>query len=225
MSSNLVDAVKLSQKKCKVPIHCELKYASKENFVGRTIDGYHVEAAAVCLLAKKPAVQLCKVQNYLVENHNYGLLVLDAYRPYRAVVDFLSWSKQTNTDALELKRKEKHYPTIEKAQLFELGFLSENSKHCYGYAVDAVLVDLTDQSLLDMGTGFDFMHEHSSIAATNQEIGEAAYRYRQVLLAAMREGGFEPYEKEYWHFNYSDASLLQGAKPLDIPIKDFFSKN
>lgn len=110
----LIDVVKLSKKECHIPIKAKLKYGTSKNFVGRPIDGYDPNVTDVALMTPKAAEHLCKVQNYLIQNYGYGLLIYDAYRPIRAVKDFLYWTKQKPANDYELVRKEKHYPNIPK---------------------------------------------------------------------------------------------------------------
>ena len=119
----LVNAVQLSRQICHQPINCELKYATNDNFVGRVIDGYHPDAKNICLLTEKVAQVFCQVQDYLLENHQFSLFVLDAYRPQRAVKDFIHWLQQPPTGEYELRQKARHYPSIEKSQLFWQNFI------------------------------------------------------------------------------------------------------
>jgi D-alanyl-D-alanine dipeptidase len=128
----LVDVNHLSTLHCKNPIKAELKYATTKNFVGRLIAGYHENATDIALLEQEAAEQLCKIQNYLQENHCCGLIIYDAYRPKRAVLDFLNWSTQPIHNEQETTRKMKHYPAIRKDQFFSLGYVVEDSEHCYG---------------------------------------------------------------------------------------------
>ncbi len=218
----LIDVVTLSKKLCKTPIRCELKYATDDNFVGRVIDGYDEKVTDVGFLTEKAATYLCDVQNYLYDQYNYSLLIYDAYRPHRAVIDFMRWIKQPPADQHELDQKIKHYPHLEKSQLFEMGYLSEDSRHCYGNTVDLVLIDAINGKPLDMGACFDFMDERSHIAATAEKIGREAFQHRQVLLQAMQEFDFEPYYKEFWHFSHPLAT--EAKTPINIPLKPGLTK-
>src|SRR6187549_2932373 len=119
---NLIDVIEFSKKNCQVPIKCELAYATKFNFMGRIVDGYHPKAKDIAILTPKAARALCQVQDHLLTNHGCGLLVYDAYRPQRSVRDFMKWSKLSPVSEFELERKALHYPHIEKSQLFALGY-------------------------------------------------------------------------------------------------------
>lgn len=214
----LVDAVKLSKTCCAYPIKAKLKYATKENFAGRVIEGYDPKITDIALMTPKAAQALCDVQNYLIEKYNYGLLVYDAYRPRRAVRDFLTWANAPVRDAYELERKAKHYPNIEKNQFFELEYLVEDSGHCYGNTVDVFLVDLKSASKLDLGACYDFMDEISHTAQSAEKIGELAYKNRRILQAAMERFGYQACRSEFWHFTHGGIAGREVKEPMDFPI-------
>ncbi len=216
----LVDVVKLSASRCTTPIKAELRYATDKNFVGRVLNGYDPAVAHVALLTKKAATSLCDVQNDLIKNYGYGLLVYDAFRPKRAVQDILQWSQQQVANDYELMRKAKHYPNVDKTQLFELGYVAEDSGHCYGNTVDVVLIDIATGKELDMGARFDFMDEKSHRNINASQIGENAHRNREILSNAMQKFGFEPYEKEFWHFSFGGIKGREVAKPMDVTIRE-----
>lgn len=214
----LVDVTALSQTQSIQPIKAHLKYATKQNFVGQIIDGYSPDAKDFALLTPKAAEALCKVQNELVEHYGYGLLILDAYRPKRAVMHFVRWSKLPAQDNYELTRKQKHYPNIDKNQLFSLGYVVEDSSHTYGNTVDVVLIDLKTMKLLPMGARFDYMDAISGIHTGPETIGEEAYKNRQILAQAMLKYDFEPYEEEFWHFSHGGIEGREVQVALDIPV-------
>lgn len=215
----LVDVVNLSKTKCEQPIKALLKYATNKNFVGRVIDGYDPSALHLAYMTPKAAAALCNVQNELLDTYNFGLLIYDAYRPKRAVKDFIAWSQLPPADAHELERKLKHYPHIEKNQIFQLGYLIEDSGHCYGNTVDLVLVDVKSGEPLEMGARFDYMDQRSHIDADSSIIGEQAWQARQILSTAMQKFGFHPYPEEYWHFSHGGTAGREVDAPLDIEIR------
>ncbi|RIB09271.1 hedgehog signaling/DD-peptidase zinc-binding domain-containing protein [Gigaspora rosea] len=166
----------------------------------------------------KAAKALCLTQSYLNEKYGYGLFVYDAYRPKRAVQDILSWSKQPPSDEYELERKQKHYPNIEKSQLFDLGYVCEDSGHCYGNTVDVVLQVIKTGEILDMGAIYDFMDKISHSTADSTQIGEVAYKNRLILSEAMQQFGFLPYTVEFWHFSHGGEEGREVKVPLDEVI-------
>lgn len=214
----LINVIALSERQCKQPIQAYLKYATKKNFVGRVIDGYESGVTDLALLTPIAANMLCHVQDDLINQYNYGLLIYDAYRPKRAVQDFVLWSTLPPANAYELERKAKHYPNIEKKQLFELGYVVEDSNHCYGNTVDLVLINLDNGNKLDMGARFDFMDERSHVTTGSEIIGEEAFNNRKILSAAMQKFDFQPYYAEFWHFSHGGKEGREVNTPLDIAI-------
>ncbi|MDR3492726.1 MAG: M15 family metallopeptidase [Gammaproteobacteria bacterium] len=210
----LTDVTALSQTKCTRPILAKLAYATKDNFMGREANGYSAAASDFALMTKTAALALCKVQNQLLEEHELSLLIYDSYRPKRAVLDFISWTNDAPKNQHELAMKQKHYPHIRKNQLFELGYLSADSQHCYGHTVDLVLID-KNQTEIPLGACFDFMDELSHLSAMPDQIGHDAFNNRQILSQAMQQQGFVPYQFEFWHFNYKDREINH---PIDLEI-------
>jgi zinc D-Ala-D-Ala dipeptidase len=217
IAQSLIDAAALSQQKCRAPIMAQLLYATDENFLGRQVEGYSADAIDVALLEAKTAEALCDVQNNLLENHQLGLLVYDAYRPWRAVKDFSYWFNQPAVGQKELDRKAIHYPHIEKIDLARLGYVAGDvSRHNFGHAVDVVLIDAKTKEPLNMGACFDYFDEISHANVGEEQIGQEAYDNRVILTAAMQAHGFIPYEFEYWHFDFHVQAIKE---PIDIPIE------
>jgi len=174
-------------------IQVELRYSGNDNFVGRRVDGY---VKPRCILTKQAAHALRKVQHEL-KRFGLGLKIYDAYRPQRAVQDFVRWA----TDPKDTKMKKRFYPTVKKRNLFERGYIAKKSSHSRGSAVDLTIVSLKAPSFgteLDMGSIFDFFGAQSH--AANQSIGPGPRAHRLLLQTLMKKHGFAPYEKEWWHF-------------------------
>lgn len=214
----LIDVIKLSKERCTYPIHCKLKYASEKNFVGRPIKGYHADAMDIALMTPSAAQQLCLVQDELITRYNYGLLIYDAYRPKMAVNDFIMWSKRPPENQYELVRKKKHYPNIEKSELFKLGYVAEDSGHCYGNTVDLVLIDIQTSQKLEMGARYDYMDEISHTTANATQIGDTAFKNRKILSGAMQKYGFQPLKEEFWHFSHLGIEGREVKEPMNIEI-------
>jgi len=174
-------------------IQVDLRYSSDRNFLGHTVQGY---VASRCILTKQAAEALRKVQEDL--NHfGVGLKVFDAYRPQRAVDDFVRWGK----DLEDTKMQEEYYPRVQKKDLFMEGYIAEKSSHSRGSTVDVTIVSLDKQldvSELDMGTPFDFFGPE---AWPDSPLVSPVHRaHRMLLQVLMEKHGFEPYAKEWWHF-------------------------
>ncbi len=191
----------------------DMRYAGHHNFVGRPIAGYH---AATCVLTRRTAKQLAKVQQTLNQS-GYSLKVYDCYRPQRAVNDFIAWSH--NNDK---RMKKEFYPRVAKKDFFKLGFVAAYSGHTRGSTVDLTIVALpahkqatykNNQTLtacfspyikrfkdnsINMGTGYDCMDDQAH--ARQKNIPKIAIKNRLLLRNLMKQYGFKPYNKEWWHF-------------------------
>ncbi|MCB0474478.1 MAG: M15 family metallopeptidase, partial [Flavobacteriaceae bacterium] len=175
-------------------IRTDLRYFTANNFVGKPIDGY---VHPKCILSKKAAEALKKVQEEF-ERMGFGLLIFDAYRPQRAVDEFIAWSKDPN----DIKMKEQYYPNVDKSNLFEEGYISSKSGHTRGSTVDLTIVSLKTGHILDLGGPYDFFGERSWV--NYEHITKNQHAIRLMLQRRMIKYGFVPYEKEWWHFTLKD---------------------
>jgi zinc D-Ala-D-Ala dipeptidase len=185
----------------------EMRYASNENFVGRRIDGYE---AARCLLTPPAADALSHVQSALAPQ-GLGLKVLDCYRPKRAVAHFARWAR----DPADEVRKADYYPNVDKAQLFALGYIAEQSGHSRGSTVDVTLVEVASGRELDMGSPYD-LFDTLSWPGDPRPSGEQRVR-RLRLQAAMQAQGFAPIKEEWWHFTLRDEPWPDTY--FDLPVR------
>ncbi len=196
----LVDVIALSERLCSYPIQGKLAYATRENFLGRIVNGYHPDATGVCLLTPNAARKLCAVQN-AVALQGFGLFIFDAFRPVRAVQDFIRWFESPIASDYEQVRKQIHYPHLSKKDLPKLGYApSSISRHSFGHVVDLSLISLKTQELLSMGTVFDFFDPDSHLDASIERIGGEALKNRSFLLETMKSFDFLSYPLEWWHF-------------------------
>lgn len=158
-------------------IKVDLKYATADNFLATPL----YPKIAKAYLQKPAVVALTKVQAELKEK-GYGLLVYDAYRPWRVTKMF--W------DAVP----EKYH-----------GFVADpkkGSRHNRGCAVDVTLYDLKTGQPVEMVSTYD---EFTDRAFPMYVGGTSLQRYhRDLLRRAMEKQGFQVYEGEWWHFDYQD---------------------
>ncbi len=170
----------------------ELRYYTTDNFVGRRIDGYEAPRG---ILSRKAALALKEVQAEL-NSFGLGLKVFDAYRPQRAVDDFVAWAKDPDDTAM----KRSYYPDVQKQHLFRDGYIAEKSGHSRGSTVDVTIVALDSESPreLDMGTGWDFFGPRSW--PSDQSVSAVQRAHRMLLQQIMTRYGFKPLRKEWWHF-------------------------
>jgi D-alanyl-D-alanine dipeptidase len=190
----------------------DMRYATKYNFVGRRIDGYR---DPVCILHRRAARALARAQAAL-EPKGYTLKVYDCYRPQRAVDHFIRWSQNGNQ-----RMKREFYPRVDKARVFDLGYVARRSGHSRGSTVDLTLVKLPAQpqpqwsreevgltrctapyrrrfpdNSVNMGTSYDCFDARSHTFNSRGRIRSNRLLLRRTMVRA----GFEPYDKEWWHF-------------------------
>jgi D-alanyl-D-alanine dipeptidase len=128
----------------------------------------------------------------------FGLLLWDGYRPQRAVDCFLRWSKQPEDGRTKLR----HYPKLDRAEMFEKGYVAAKSGHSRGSAVDLTLYHLTTGELAAMGGDHDLMDSLSHHGAA--EISPVESRNREYLRSVMEASGFSSYDCEWWHYTLKD---------------------
>ncbi|NYT22486.1 M15 family metallopeptidase [Alcaligenaceae bacterium] len=177
----------------------DLRYAGNHNFVGRPVAGYE---SARPVLSTSAANALARVQADL-KPFNLGLLVFDAYRPQRAVDDFVKWA----ADPADVRTKAEFYPDVDKRNLFKEDYIAERSGHSRGSTVDLTLAALDTGEQLDMGSAFDFFGveswpEHPELTAQQRA-------NRLLLRTLMLKHGFKPYPKEWWHFTLENEPFPQ----------------
>jgi D-alanyl-D-alanine dipeptidase len=172
----------------------DAKYATCDNFTGRPVDGYRVNRIAA---TRELCAGLTAARDRAA-GLGLGLLLWDAYRPQRATEEFLRWAEQPDDGV----RKARHYPRVERARLFELGYIDRRSGHTRGAAVDLTLYELDGGAVLPMGGDHDLMDPISHHAAVGLSHRERANR--RVLRSIMEHSGFDAYEPEWWHYALRD---------------------
>ena len=186
----------------------DIRYFGTNNFLGVRADGYE---AAQAILSVEAAAKLKAVSRDL-QKKGYGLKVFDAYRPERAVRHFVRWAE----DAGDTRMKAQFYPDVDKAMLFEEGYIGRRSGHSRGSVVDVTLVDLKSGQEVDMGSAFDLFGKVSHHGAAGITKAQAANR--AMLRAAMEAHGFERLEKEWWHYRLKDEPHPKTF--FDFPVRD-----
>jgi zinc D-Ala-D-Ala dipeptidase len=207
----------------------DIRYAGSDNFTGQKVPGYDAEE---CVLKRPVAEALKKVQAEL-RQQSLGLKVYDCYRPARATQAFLRW-----IGARSGPRTTRYFPRIDRAKLQSLGYISSNSAHSRGLAVDLTLVtvppplqpafdpritygdctakavDRSPDNSIDMGTSFDCFDvmSHAGSAALSPEQRNA----RALLRRVMKKHGFQGYGREWWHFTF--AVMTRRDLMLDFVI-------
>jgi zinc D-Ala-D-Ala dipeptidase len=207
----------------------DMRYATKYNFVGRRIDGYR---DSVCILHRRAARALRRAQNEL-RDQGYSLKVYDCYRPQRAVDHFVRWSQNGNE-----RMKREFYPRVDKARVFDLGYIARRSGHSRGSTVDLTLVKLPAKeqprwsrkefglvsctaprrrrypdNSVNMGTSYDCFDTRSHTYSTKGRSREN----RLLLRRTMDRAGFAPYDNEWWHFTLRNERYPD--RYFDFPVQ------
>ena len=185
----------------------DIRYYTTYNFVGARIDGYE---APVAVLTREAADALKLVSDDM-KRQGLRLVIYDAYRPQRAVDHFANWAE----DITDTRMKAVFYPDVDKADLFEKGFIARRSGHSRGSTVDLTLLDEATGKLLDMGGPFDFFGElsHPDYAGVTAQ----QHENRMLLQSAMRKRGFKPLSTEWWHFTLADEPYPKTF--FDFPVR------
>jgi zinc D-Ala-D-Ala dipeptidase len=188
-------------------IRWDAKYATWDNFTGKPVDGY-LANRIVGTMALCAALQTAQ---QVAASLGFGLLLWDGYRPQRAVDRFLHWSKQVEDG----RRKQRHYPNIERPEMFEKGYVAARSGHSRGGTVDLTLYHLDSSELALMGGEHDLMDPVSHHGAEGITPVEA--RNRQYLRCVMEDCGFISYHCEWWHYSLKDEPYPNTY--FDFPIR------
>ena len=167
----------------------ELRYATSNNFTGTSLPGYEANHA---YLRREAAAALARVQSDL-KPRGLGLKIFDGYRPVRATLAMVDWTKR-----------------VHRPDLLTDGYIASRSRHNLGLAVDLTLIELPSGRELEMGTPFDTF---SAAAHTANASGLAAGN-RQKLKSAMEAEGFVNYDQEWWHYTFSVANPLRFDRPI-----------
>ncbi|MDX2173803.1 MAG: M15 family metallopeptidase [Bacteroidota bacterium] len=168
-------------------IHINLKYSDTNNFIHKNLyDGLR-KAYLPCEVAN----HLCNAQFYLKQiNPDYSLIIFDAVRPFH--IQKYMW------DSLKIEPNLKY------------NYLAppfEESLHNYGCAVDVSIMDISTNTILDMGSPFDSFQKLSQPVYEFQflktcELTKEAVENRKLLRKVMHFGNFYGITSEWWHFNY-----------------------
>jgi D-alanyl-D-alanine dipeptidase len=187
-------------------IRWDAKYATWDNFTGKPVDGYManriVGTRALCAALEGVRDKATSL--------GFGLLLWDAYRPQRAVDRFIAWSQEPEDG----RTKRRHYPNIDRAEMFEKGYVAARSGHSRGSTVDLTLYHLDTGERAPMGGDHDLMDPISHHGAEGITPVEA--RNRDHLRSIMEGCGFSSYPCEWWHYTLRDEPYPHTY--FDVPI-------
>jgi D-alanyl-D-alanine dipeptidase/CubicO group peptidase (beta-lactamase class C family) len=166
---DLVDLKRLSPS-----FRFDIRYATPKNFMGAAL--YSHNAAWL----QRPAAEALLRVSERVKAQGYGLLIHDAYRPWRVTKMF--W---------------------EATPVSQRNFVANpatGSRHNRGCAVDLSLYDRKTGEPVEMVSGFD---EFTDRAYPEYPGGTMRQRwFRNLLRSAMESEGFTVNSDEWWHFDH-----------------------
>ncbi|WP_037247396.1 serine hydrolase [Rhodopirellula baltica] len=155
-------------------IELDIRYATTDNFMDTV---FYQQPRA---FAQRPAAEAAVKVHQELAKQNLGLLIYDAYRPWRVTKMF--WDATPS----EMKNF--------------VANPAQGSRHNRGCALDLTLFDRTTQEVIPMVSGYD---EFSARSFPLYPGGTQRERYyRGLLRRAMETAGFQVYEFEWWHFDF-----------------------
>ena len=206
------------------------RYYGNQNFLARQVIGYKTPR----IVGTKEAALKLKHANDDFRKNGYKLVIYDGYRPQKAVDEFKRWSNDINDQIT----KEYYYPTIDKKDVFKLGYVAEQSSHSRGSTFDLTLIETVktlkpiaptkrilknketifflDDNTIDMGSSFDLFHpvsQHGSNLINNEHT-----QNRELLRTTMKKHGFKDYQEEWWHYTLEN-------EPYTNTYFNFIAKN
>jgi len=175
----------------------DLKYASKDNFLGKAI--YPV---SVCVIRRETGDKLVKAHRIFKER-GYTIKVWDAYRPLHVQRKLFEACPINDFVA---KPPDKPITS---------GF---RPRHNNGMAVDVTLVDKNGNEL-EMPSGFDDFSEKARFSS--KTMTKEARKNVNYLHEVMLSVGFKAHDAEWWHF----VDGVEEPTPyLDIPLEMFIGQ-
>ncbi|WP_026951914.1 M15 family metallopeptidase [Algoriphagus mannitolivorans] len=167
-------------------IRVELKYSTEDNFFGKDVYGDLTR----CYLQPEVA-KLVKLANETLQKEypHLTLLIYDGVRPLS--VQQILWDSLDKPDSIKPL-----YVADPKV----------GGLHNFGVAVDLTIFDTQADSVLDMGTGYDFFGypaypDREKQMLAEKKITPAQISNREILRKVMKGAGFTGIGSEWWHFN------------------------
>lgn len=156
-------------------IGMDIRYATTNNFMDTR---FYSEAKA---FAQRPAAEAAvRVHQKLKKRFGLGLLVHDAYRPWRVTKMFWDATPNSMRDFVANP--------------------ANGSRHNRGCAIDLTLMDIQTRMPIKMVSGYD---EFSQRSYPLYPGGTTRQRwYRNLLRHEMQDQNFQVYEFEWWHFDF-----------------------
>lgn len=150
----------------------DIRYATTNNFMKEKI--YTLSKA----YARKPVAEALKRAQEEFKKLGFGIIMYDAYRPYKATVKFYELYRDTTYVASPYR----------------------GSRHNRGCALDMSIVDLKTKKEVKMPTEFDSFKKE---AWPSTPIADpVARKNRELIIKVMKNNGFKVNSSEWWHFDF-----------------------
>lgn len=154
----------------------DLRYSTRQNFTGKQLYPQSIQESFL----RTPAAKALQSVSEELSGQGLGIVVWDAYRPYRVTVKF--W---------KLIHDERYVANP-----------SKGSGHNRGIAIDLTLYDLKSGTLLDMPTDFDDFSDKAHHGY--KDLSSAQIKNRDLLKTTMEKHHFVSFETEWWHYSWPD---------------------
>lgn len=210
-------------------IKVDIRYASSNNFLGRSLVGMNNNRAALSI---DVALALEKVQDEL-ELRGYSLVIYNAYIPYKAARQMEEL--QSNMISKDLQKL--YYPNLSSEQLVLQGYIREKTDNIRGSTVDVSIIpangqlksnfvprkraysnnrnmQFMDDGTIDMGTSYDTFDSLS--AHQCEDITLEAKNNRNLLKEVMESHGFRASNLVWWKYTYIREPFSDSSFDFDI---------
>ena len=211
-------------------IRVNLKYYTKDNFIGRRVPHYRANKG---IMTKDAAIALSKAQKKFLAK-GYSIVIYDAYRPASSVKYFTEWMEDESDNI----RKKYHYPYVGLKNDMKDIYIASKSGHSRGSTVDMTIIKLdnklltesvyeerifngkvypfNDDNTIDCGTSYDLMDPASWSDNNPIDFTDEQKNNRELIKTIMESSGFKVLPEEWWHFSLVEETFPDTYFDFDI---------
>ena len=173
-------------------IQLDIRFATNNNIIGEKL-----YASPKAFVRKPMAVSLEIIQEAL-RRRGYGLIILDAYRPY-SVAEKMTEKMKNHTDK---------------------SFFENSVKHSRGASVDVSLFSLATGKEIQMPSGYC---QSSAASLSNYpDLPDNVLENREILIQVMQQHGFRVSPDQWWHFDFMG---WQAFDKMDLTFEEIQNMN
>ena len=211
-------------------IRVNLKYYTKDNFIGRRVPHYRANKG---IMTKDAAIALSKAQKKFLAK-GYSIVIYDAYRPASSVKYFTEWMEDESDNI----RKKYHYPYVGLKNDMKDIYIASKSGHSRGSTVDMTIIKVdnklltesvyeerifngkvypfNDDNTIDCGTSYDLMDPASWSDNNPMDFTDEQKNNRELIKTIMESSGFKVLPEEWWHFSLVEETFPDTYFDFDI---------